>query len=393
MPAPPRVLPAAAVLLGLTAAGCSGAAPPRARPPEPAPAAAPAGPAAAPAPAPGTDRRPTGPSAPTPRALLFAGSPPAEDGAGAGEDGAGGPPAGLPSSALAASSRLTYLARDGLEIPALLTLPPGLPPRGLPLVVLVRSRAAGRPRSGFDPRVQLLASRGYAVLRPDGRGAGVPGAHPAAAGDPWSSAALDDLADGVVELVRRGIADGDRVAIAGEAYGGWAALASVALTPDLYAAAVALDAPPELGSLVVAGGPADGAAVPAAYPVRRPPPARAGDVRAPLLLARSADAPAPRPAATDALAAAVRPGCRELEYLLTPPGSGGAAEGSDRLTVWAAVELFLSRHLGGRLEEIPAELARRVAALRVDVTALPPAVRPPAHAAVEATVEAAGAVP
>ena len=441
MSALPRLVPAAAALLALAAAGCSGAAPPRARPPAPEPsgavasgAAAPGGPVAAPAgeraasaenepPAasPGragsppaiASRGPTGLPPLLPRAALFA-----DPAAAASSDGArhGRFPPGLAASALAAAERVTYLARDGMEVRALLTLPPGLPaglpPGGLPLVVLVRSEAGGRSRRGFDPRVQLLASRGYAVLRPDGRGAGVPGADPAAAGEPWSPAALDDLADGVVELVRRGVADGDRVAIVGAGYGGWAALASIAATPDLYAAAVALDAradlvPPGAGGPVVAGSAvaADGvvaahppgappgvvSAEPAAAVLRAPHPAPAGavDVRAPLLLARSADPPPPLAASTDALAAALRPGCRELEYLVTSPGTPSASEGPDRLAVWAAAELFLSRHLGGRLEEIPAELAERVAALRVDLSALPP----PATSHTPLVVETAGARP
>jgi len=339
-------------------------------------AAAPAAPSPATAPEASTtpsrpfSRRPAGPPSPLPRDALFA-TP-----AAAGEGGSSGDtvPAGLPAAGLAASRRITYLARDGMEVPALLTLPPGVEPRGLPLVVLVRRKAGGRPYAGFDPRVELLASRGYAVLRPDGRGAGVPGADPAAAGDPWSPAALDDVADGVVELVRRGIVDGDRVAIAGSGYGGWAALAAAALTPDLYAAAVALDAPPGPGW--PAAGEAATGPDPSLRPARRAPLARVADVRAPVLVAVGDDTAAPLPAATDALVAALRPGCRELEYLRTPPGAGSAAEGGERLAVWAAVELFLSRHLGGRYEEIPAELAGQVAALRVDTAALPPAAWP-----------------
>ena len=129
-----------------------------------------------------------------------------------------------------------YKARDGLEIPAYLTLPRGSDGRNLPLVVVVHG---GPWISGdswwFDPEVQFLASRGYAVLQPEYRGTTRYGwKHYHASFGQWGLAMQDDVTDGVKWAVAQGIADPKRVCIYGASYGGYAAMMGVAKDPDLY---------------------------------------------------------------------------------------------------------------------------------------------------------------
>jgi len=129
-----------------------------------------------------------------------------------------------------------YAARDGLEIPAYLSVPRGAARKDLPLVVLVHGGPYSRGRVwGWDPEVQFLASRGYAVLEPEFRGSTGYGQKLFTAGwKQWGLAMQDDLADGVKWAVAQGIADPKRVCIAGASYGGYAVLMGLVKDPDLY---------------------------------------------------------------------------------------------------------------------------------------------------------------
>ena len=131
---------------------------------------------------------------------------------------------------------MRYKARDGPEIPALLTLPPGGAKKNLPMVVMVHGGPYVRGNSwGWNAETQFLASRGYAVLEPEFRGsAGFGAKHFKAGFKQWGLAMQDDLADGVHWAVGKGIADGARVCIAGASYGGYATLMGLIKDPDLY---------------------------------------------------------------------------------------------------------------------------------------------------------------
>lgn len=135
-----------------------------------------------------------------------------------------------------------YKARDGLDIPAYLTLPPGLAPKDLPLVVLPHGGPWARDEHGFDWMAEFLATRGYVVLQPQFRGSvGFGKALEKAGTRQWGRAMQDDLTDGVEHLVKEGIADKHRVCIVGGSYGGYAALAGAAFTPKLYVCAVSIN--------------------------------------------------------------------------------------------------------------------------------------------------------
>ncbi len=131
-----------------------------------------------------------------------------------------------------------YKARDGLDIPAYLTLPPGKPAKNLPTIIMPHGGPMARDQMAFDWEAQFLANRGYAVLQPNFRGSSGYGRKFEEAGyGQWGLKMQDDVTDGVQKLIADGIADPKRICIVGGSYGGYAALAGAAFTPDLYACA------------------------------------------------------------------------------------------------------------------------------------------------------------
>ncbi|WP_165768664.1 alpha/beta hydrolase family protein [Sandarakinorhabdus cyanobacteriorum] len=146
----------------------------------------------------------------------------------------------------------TYKAADGLDIPAYLTLPRGREAKGLPLIVLAHGGPAARDTPGFDWWAQALASRGYAVLQPQFRGSdGFGDAHLQAGYGQWGRKMQTDLSDGVRDLVKKGTVDAARVCIAGASYGGYAAMAGVALDPTVYRCASAVAGVSDLRRMLV----------------------------------------------------------------------------------------------------------------------------------------------
>jgi dipeptidyl aminopeptidase/acylaminoacyl peptidase len=140
----------------------------------------------------------------------------------------------------AAPKPVNYPARDGQTIFAYLTLPKGRPAKGLPLVIMPHGGPYGvRDKLAFDTEVQLLASRGYAVLQPNYRGSGGYGdAFDELGRGQIGRAMQDDLDDGVDWAVREGIVDKGRVCIMGGSYGGYAALWAAIRNPDRYRCAI-----------------------------------------------------------------------------------------------------------------------------------------------------------
>jgi dipeptidyl aminopeptidase/acylaminoacyl peptidase len=134
----------------------------------------------------------------------------------------------------------SYAARDGLSIPAYLTLPYGSSGRNLPLVVMPHGGPEARDGGDFDGWAQFLASRGYAVLQPQFRGsAGFGKAFRDAGRRKWGLEMQHDVTDGVKHLIATGVADASRVCIVGWSYGGYSTLAGLAFSPELYKCGVA----------------------------------------------------------------------------------------------------------------------------------------------------------
>ena len=135
---------------------------------------------------------------------------------------------------------ISYAARDGMVIHAYLTTPAGRQPKGLPLIVNPHGGPYG-PRDDwvFNPEVQFFANRGFAVLQPNFRGSGGYGHWYEAAGfKKWGLEMQHDLTDGVKWLIDQGIVDPKRVVIAGASYGGYATMAGLVYTPELYVAGI-----------------------------------------------------------------------------------------------------------------------------------------------------------
>lgn len=143
----------------------------------------------------------------------------------------------LPQAHLVPMRAVSYRARDGLEIPAYLTIPEGAEPRNLPVIVRPHGGPMTRDYRQFDPEVQFLASRGFAVFQMNFRGSSGYGESFRRSGlHQWGQAMQDDITDGVEWLIAQGIADPSRVGIYGASYGGYAALMALVRTPQLYRA-------------------------------------------------------------------------------------------------------------------------------------------------------------
>ncbi|PQO26368.1 S9 family peptidase [Blastopirellula marina] len=288
---------------------------------------------------------------------------------------------------LAPMTSIRYTSSDGLEIPAYLTLPTGVEPKNLPLIVLVHGGPKGpRDSWGYNAQVQFLANRGYAVLQPNFRASGGYGKKFLNAGDmQWGKLMQDDITWGVKHLIKEGIADKDRVAIMGGSYGGYATLAGLAFTPELYACGVdivgpsniftLLDSIPpywEAGRAFLYGMVGDPATEEGKQRIREASPLFSADkISRPLLIVQGANDPRVKQAEADQIAIALRDRGHEVSYLLADDEGHGFANPVNRMAMYAAIEAFLADQIGGRFQaEMPADVAKRLEELRVDVTKL-----------------------
>jgi dipeptidyl aminopeptidase/acylaminoacyl peptidase len=146
---------------------------------------------------------------------------------------------------------VSYQSGDGLTIHGYLTLPPNAPERGLPLVVLPHGGPFMRDSWDFDPQVQFLASRGYAVLQPNYRGSTGYGRSFVERGyGQLGTGMIDDIDSGVDWLVQQGIVDAGRVCIMGASYGGYAAVWAAMRSPQRYRCAISLAGPSDWRSML-----------------------------------------------------------------------------------------------------------------------------------------------
>ncbi len=265
---------------------------------------------------------------------------------------------------LAPMEPLSYTARDGLEIHGYVTFPPGAGRAGLPMVLNVHGGPWVRDTWGFAPEAQWLANRGYVCLQVNYRGSTGYGKAFVNAGDrEWGGKMQDDLVDAVAFAVGQGWADPARVAIYGGSYGGYAALAGAAFTPDLFCCAVDIVGPSNLKTLIETIPPywapmismfhqrVGDPAADAEFLWSRSPLSRAASIRTPLLIAQGANDPRVKQAESEQIVAALQEAGIDHEYLLYPDEGHGFAKPENRLHFYAAAERFLARHLGGRVQE------------------------------------------
>ncbi len=293
----------------------------------------------------------------------------------------------LPTEHLAEMRPIRYTARDGLEIPAYLTLPKGLEASGLRLMVVPHGGPWGRDAWGYDAIAQFLANRGYAVFQPNFRGsAGFGKAFLNAGNEEWGTGFMQhDITDGVRYLAEEGIADPERVGIMGGSYGGYATLAGLAFTPELYAAGVSIVGPSNIITLLNSIPPYWG-------PIRKMFTLRVGDpddpedrerlreqsplfsadrIRAPLLVVQGANDPRVVKHESDQIVVALRDLGLPVAYLVAPDEGHGFARRENRLAMFTEIERFVAEHLGGRHQEgAPEEILARLETLRVDADTL-----------------------
>jgi dipeptidyl aminopeptidase/acylaminoacyl peptidase len=272
----------------------------------------------------------------------------------------------LPRATLAPMTSVRYPSSDGLEIPAYLTLPKGVAPRGLPAIVVPHGGPWARDAWGYDPLAQFLANRGYAVLQPNFRGSTGYGRRFLDAGNrQWGDKMQDDITWGVKYLVARGIADPTRIGILGGSYGGYATLAGVAFTPDLYAAGVSLVGPSNLITLLDSipayweagrkvfyermGDPSTPAGK--AQLERQSPLNSAAKIKTPLLVIQGANDPRVNKAESDQIVIALRDRGFPVEYIVAPDEGHGFARPVNNMAAFAAAERFLATHLKGRFQD------------------------------------------
>ncbi|MHC4235672.1 MAG: S9 family peptidase, partial [Planctomycetota bacterium] len=148
---------------------------------------------------------------------------------------------------LARMEPVSLKASDGLPLHGYLTTPPGVEPKNLPMVLMVHGGPWYRDSWGYNPTVQWLANRGYAVFQVNFRGSTGYGKHFVNAGDrEWGGKAHNDLIDGVNWAIKKGVADPNRIAIFGGSYGGYATLVGLTFTPDVFCCGVDIVGPSNL---------------------------------------------------------------------------------------------------------------------------------------------------
>jgi dipeptidyl aminopeptidase/acylaminoacyl peptidase len=265
---------------------------------------------------------------------------------------------------LAPMEPFSFTSRDGLTIHGYATFPPGAGRQGLPTVLNVHGGPWGRDAWGYDPEAQWLANRGYLCVQVNFRGSTGYGKAFVNAGDrEWGGRMQDDLVDAVGFATGQGWSDPARVAIYGGSYGGYAALAGAAFTPDLFCCAVDIVGPSNLKTLIETIPPywapmiaqfhrrVGDPAVDEEFLWSRSPLSRVSSIRIPLLIAQGANDPRVKQAESEQIVAALREAGIDHEYLLFPDEGHGFAKPENRLRFYAAAERFLARHLGGRVEE------------------------------------------
>ncbi len=281
----------------------------------------------------------------------------------------------LPRESLAPMQAVSYKSSDGLEIPAYLTLPTGLSPMGLPALLVPHGGPWVRDEWGYNALAQFFANRGYAVLMPNFRGSTGYGKKFLNAGNgEWGTKMQDDLTWGVKYLVDEGIADPKRIGILGGSYGGYATLAGVAFTPDLYRAAVDIVGPSNLLTLLDAIPPYWEAGRKIMYARMADPQTPAGKqwmeersplysaakIKTPLMVVQGANDPRVHRREAEQIVIALRDRGFPVEYLCAPDEGHGFARPVNNLAMFMAVEKFLAVHLHGRYQEggTPAVTAR-----------------------------------
>ena len=258
---------------------------------------------------------------------------------------------------------IKYASRDGLTINGYLTLPKGLAPKNLPVVIHPHGGPWYRDYWTYNPEVQFLANRGYAVLQMNFRGSTGYGRKFWELGfKEWGKKMQDDITDGVNWLIEQGIADPQRIGIYGGSYGGYATLAGLTFTPDLYTCGVDYVGvsnilswfkaiPPywepmrEMFYEMVGDPEKDKELLEAASPLFH-----VDKIKVPVFIAQGANDPRVPKAESDQMVEALKVRGIEVPYMVKDNEGHGFANEENRFDFYRAMEEFLGEHLGGRVE-------------------------------------------
>ena len=267
----------------------------------------------------------------------------------------------LDENEMASQLPVQYTSRDGLTINAYLTLPKGYNmenAKNLPVVINPHGGPWARDEWGYNPEVQFLANKGFAVFQMNFRGStGYGRSFWEASFKQWGKAMQDDITDGVNWLIEKGIADKSKIAIYGASYGGYATLAGVTLTPDLYAAAVDYvgvsnlftfmnTIPPywvtylEMLHEMVGNPSTDSLMMREASPVFH-----VDKIKTPLFVAQGANDPRVNINESNQMVEALKNRGVEVEYMVKDNEGHGFYNEENRYDFYHAMEKFLTKHL------------------------------------------------
>ncbi len=259
---------------------------------------------------------------------------------------------------------IQFQSRDGLTIHGYLTLPRGVEAKNLPVVINPHGGPWYRDSWGYNPEIQFLANRGYAVLQMNFRGStGYGKKFWEASFKKWGREMQNDISDGVKWLVDQGIADGKRIAIYGGSYGGYATLAGITLTPELYACAVDYvgvsnlftfmkSIPPywkpylEMMYEMVGNPETDSIMMAEVSPVFL-----VDKIQCPLFIAQGANDPRVNKNESDQMVEALKKRGIAVEYMVKDNEGHGFHNEENQFDFYGAMEKFLAKHIGGRCEQ------------------------------------------
>jgi dipeptidyl aminopeptidase/acylaminoacyl peptidase len=260
---------------------------------------------------------------------------------------------------------ISYQSRDGLTINGYLTLPVGVEAENIPVVVHPHGGPWARDGWGFSPTVQFLANRGYAVLQMNFRGStGYGREFWEISFKQWGKTMQDDITDGVEWLKAEGIADPDRIGIFGGSYGGYAVLAGLAFTPDLYACGVDYVGVSNIFTLLntippywepmldmfyeqIGNPSSDSLLLYEASPVFH-----VDKIKAPLLVVQGAQDPRVNIDESDQIVEALKARGIDVPYLVKENEGHGFRNEENRFEMNRTMEQFLAKHLGGKAEKV-----------------------------------------
>ncbi len=282
---------------------------------------------------------------------------------------------------LAPMQAISYPSSDGLMIPAYLTIPLGSGGKKMPLVVHPHGGPWVRDHWGYNALTQFLANRGYVVLQMNFRGSTGFGKKFLDSGNlEWGAKMQDDITWGVRHLIEQGIADPKRVGIIGGSYGGYAALAAAAFTPDVFACSISKVGPSSLITLLESIPPYWEAGR-KMFHVRMGDPTTAGGkkmlmersplysvdkIKCPLMIVQGANDPRVKKSESDQIFEALKNAGKEVRYLCAEDEGHGFIHPANNMAFLAAAEKFLAQHLGGKYQpEMPETVQQRLDLMEV----------------------------